>query len=219
MNSTFGRATRTCATPSRAGIGAMRLLVMMALLVLGLALVWAVLANRGRSGTWTFRPFDGGWWTASAPGGKDDPVDGVVRTSRELAGQARDVVWGSGGLVERGEAWWRGTGPASPPATGAPASSPTDERARLEGELTKADSSFRAALDHLARASPAVPGDVAAKHTHADAARTSLREADARLTLTLTAYAALPGHDPQRLERGRQLAGWIRQLSAAVAPS
>lgn len=207
---------------SRAGAGAMRLLLVVVLVVLGLALAWAVLANRGRSGVWTFRPLDLGWWTASAPGGQDDAVDGVVRTSRELAGKAREAVWGAGGLVERGEAWWRGAAPASgapaaaAPTTAAPPAVPADERARLEGELAKADSGFRAALDHLARASPAVPGDAAAKRGHAEAARTSLREADARLTLALTAYAALPGHDPQRLERGRQLAGWIRQLTDAV---
>lgn len=210
---------------SRDGATALRLLLVVVLVVLGLALAWAVLANRGRSGTWTFRPFDVGWWTASAPGGKDDPVDGVVRTSRELAGKAREAVWGAGGLVERGEAWWRGAAPASgapaamAPTTAAPVAGapvPADERARLEGELAKADSGFRAALDHLARASPAVPGDAAAKRGHAEAARASLREADARLTLALTAYAALPGHDPQRLERGRQLAGWIRQLTDAI---
>ena len=202
-------------TPSRAGVGAMRLLVMMVLLVLGLALAWAVLANRGRSGTWTFHPFDAAWWTASAPGGEKDAVDDVLRTSRELAGQARTVVWGSGGLVERGEAWWRGATPASPPSS-APVPTTPNERARLEGDLATADNSFRAALDHLAKASPTASGDATAKRSHAEAARTNLREADARLTLALTAYAALPGHDPQRLERGRQLAGWIRQLSTAI---
>lgn len=205
------------ATPSRAGVGAMRLLVMMVLLVLGLALAWAVLANRGRSGTWTFRPFDGAWWTASAPGGEADAVDDVLRTSRELAGQARTVVWGSGGLVERGEAWWRGAASTSPPA-GAPVPTTTNERARVEGELAAADNGFRAALDHLAKASPTASGDAKTKRAHAEAARTSLREADARLTLALTAYSALPGHDAQRLERGRQLAEWIRQLSTAIGP-
>lgn len=203
---------------TRAGVGMLRLLLVMVLLMTVLALAWAVLANRGQSGAWSFRPFDGAWWTASKPSGKDDAVvDGVVRTSRELAGQARDAVWGSGGLVERGEAWWKGSAPAAAnaPANGAPA---PEERARLEGELAKADSGFRAALDHLARASPAVPGDAAAKRTHAEAARTSLKEADARLTLAVTAYAAVPGHDPQRLERGRQLAGWIKQLSSAIDP-
>ena len=204
------------ATPSRAGVGAMRLLVMMVLLVFGLALAWAVLANRGRSGTWTFHPFDAAWWTASAPGGKEDAVDDVVRTSRELAGQAHTVVWGSGGLVERGEAWWRGAASPAPPAGAPLPTTTTDERARLEGELATADKSFRAALDHLAKASPTATGDASTKRSHAEAARTSLREADARLTLTLTAYAALPGHDPQRLERGRQLADWIRQLSTAI---
>lgn len=206
-------------TPSRAGIGALRLLVMLVLLACGLALAWAVLANRGRSGTWTFRPFDGAWWTASAPGGKDDAVDDVLRTSRELAGQARNIVWGSGGLVERGEAWWRGATPASQPAGATPATTPakaTDERARLEAELAQADSGFRTALDHLAKASPTAPGDIATKRAHAEAARTSLREADARLTRALTAYAALPGHDPQRLERARQLSDWIHQLSLAI---
>lgn len=202
---------------SRVGIGAIRLLLMLVLIALGLALVWAVLANRGRTGTWTFHPFELAWWTASAPGAPGDPVDGVVRTSRELAGQARDVVWGAGGLVERGEAWWRGAAaklPTSAPA--APAAQ--DERVRLENEMIKADNSFRAALDHLAKASPAVPGDAAAKRSHAEAARTSLREADARLTLALTAYAALPDHDPQRLEHGRQLVGWIHQLAGAIDP-
>lgn len=202
-------------TPSRAGIGALRLLVMLVLLAFGLALAWAMLANRGRSGTWTFRPLDGAWWTASAPGGKDDAVDDVLRTSRELAGQARNVVWGPGGLVERGEAWWRGATPASQPAGATPAKA-TDERTRLEAELAQADSGFRTALDHLAKASPTAPGDAATKRGHAEAARTSLREADARLTQALTAYAALPGHDPQRLERARQLSGWIHQLSLAI---
>ena len=206
------------ASPTRAGASAMRLLIMLVLLVLGLALAWAVLANRGQTGAWSFRPFDGAWWTASKPTSKDDPVvDGVVRTSRELAGQARDAVWGSGGLVERGEAWWRGSTPPAGAPTPTPAAAP-DERARLESELTKADNGFRAALDHLARASPTAPGDAAAKRSHAEAARTSLREADARLTLALTAYAAVPGHDAQRLERGRQLADWIHQLSGAVDP-
>lgn len=209
-----------------------RLLVILVVVSLSGALAWATLANHRAHGAWSFHPLDPAWWspTPTDPTA-GDPFAGVADDAKRLAGQAGEAVWGKGGLIERGEAWWRERGqqpltpntapntPATPPGTtpppAQPAPPPTTVRGLLEQRFSVSEQRFAEGLELAKQARPTLGDDSAmlAKRMKTLAqARAGFAEVERDLGEAIPAYEAIPGHDPVRLANARQLQGFARQM-------
>ena len=221
---------------ARAGFSLVRaLLALVVIAALGL-LTWTTLVNWRVSGTLTFHPFDAAWWAARpAPTDRalNDPGGTALDQARSLAGQAKEKLWGPGGVVEQVETWWgRGAaaaaaapGGAVPPAGSAPpagapavAATPGVDRATLERQLAYAQVSFRSGLDASKRAAPAAAPSAEVQRAALTEARTHFQHAHDLLAQDIPAYAALGDHDPRVLENAHQLLDYDEQLLALTAP-
>lgn len=218
-----------------------RLLVILVLVSLSGALTWATLANHRAHGVWSFHPLDASWWSPvpqDPTGG--DPFAGVATDAKRLAGQAGEALWGTGGLVERCETWWRereqpATTPAAPgtpttpgtpatpvtqPKTGAPtppvpAPAPTTVRGLLEQRFTTSEQRFAEGIELAKRARPTLNDDaatLAGRMSTLTQARTCFAEVERDLGEAIPAYEAIPGHDPAKLASARQLLAFTRQM-------
>ena len=221
---------------TRAGFSLLRaLLALVVIAALGL-LTWTTLVNWRATGTLTFHPFDAAWWAARpAPTDRalNDPGGTALDEARSLATQAKEKLWGPGGVVEQVETWWgRGAavaaaapGAGAHPAPGAPtANAPVApaaagaDRATLERQLAYAQVSFRSGLDASKRGAPAASPTPEVQRAALAEARTHFQHAHDLLAQDIPAYAALADHDPRVLENARQLLDYDEQLLALTAP-
>lgn len=232
----------TVAGPRHGGVFG-RLLVILVMVSLSGALAWATLANHRAHGVWSFHPLDAAWWS---PVAKDpaagDPFAGVATDAKRLAGKAGEALWGTGGLVERCEAWWRERAqPATPgtpttpspptthdtsattgtqPATGtptvpAPLPPPTTVRGLLEQRFTTSEQRFAEGIELAKRARPTLSDDaatLAGRMSTLTQARRCFAEVERDLGEAIPAYEAIPGHDPAKLASARQLLAFTRQM-------
>jgi hypothetical protein len=209
-----------------------RLLVILVVVSLSGALAWATLANHRANGAWSFHPLDPAWWS---PTPKDptagDPFAGVADDAKRLAGQAGEAVWGKGGLIERGEAWWRERGqqqpapsaspnapivpPGTPPSATPPTPPPTTVRGLLEQRFSVSERRFADGLELAKQARPSLGDDsttLASRLKTLTQARADFAEVERDLGEAIPAYEAIPGHDPARLANARQLQGFAHQM-------
>ena len=225
--------------------GGVLIRLLMIVTVVGLAgmLAWTTLANHRATGAWSFHPLDTAWWSpkAATPNGADPFVE-VTQDAKRWAGQAGEAMWGSGGLVERCEAWWHTTqgerqsgsvtpapvapSPATPPAatpsgTGVPPvtpvipTAPTSVRGLLEQRLTASEKRFAEGIELAKRARPSLSDDAATLASRMGTlrqARACFAEVERDLTEAIPAYQAIPGHDVSKLASARQLQGFARQM-------
>ncbi len=217
--------------------GGVLIRLLMILTVVGLAgmLAWTTLANHRATGAWSFHPLDTAWWSpkAATPNGADPFVE-VTQDAKRWAGQAGEAMWGSGGLVERCEAWWHTTQgerqsgsatpapvappPATPSGTGVSPvipTAPTSVRGLLEQRLTANEQRFAEGIELAKRARPTLSDDtatLAGRMGTLRQARTCFAEVEHDLTEAIPAYQAIPGHDVSKLANARQLQGFARQM-------
>ncbi len=216
----------------RAGFSLLRTLLALAVVAaLGL-LTWTTLVNWRATGTLTFHPFDAAWWAARpAPTDRalNDPGGSALDGARSLAAQAKEKLWGPGGVVEQVETWWGRGAAATAAAPGAAAPAPIAvapaggarpgvDRATLERQLAYAQVSFRSGLDAFKRGAPAAAPTVAVQRAALAEARTHFQHAHDLLAQDIPAYAALGDHDPRVLENARQLLDYDEQLLALAVP-
>lgn len=212
-------------TAARQGGVLGRLLVILVVVSLSGALAWATLANHRAHGTWSFHPLDPAWWS---PTPRDptagDPFASVAEDAKRLAGQAGEAVWGTGGLIERGEAWWRERGqppptapaPVSPPASAPDVQpAPASVRGLLEQRFAVSEQRFASGLELAKQARPSLTDDattLAGRMKTLTEARSRFAEVERDLGEAIPAYEAIPGHDPVRLANAKQLQGFARQM-------
>ncbi len=183
-----------------------KLVVLLAIAALLIALSYNTWANTRATGVFSFHPFDSAWWQPGV-----DKAEPVVESGKHAASDANDAVWGSGGLVERTEAWWSGraASAAIPVAPGT--------RSELDAALARAETQFDTGLAAYRRANPsdgAFTPERRAALIEAKAAFTAVR---GTLDAHLPAYRALPDHDAHRLADLKALSEYNDRLLSSVA--
>lgn len=218
-------------TPRHAGVMS-RLLITFVLVSLVGALAWATLAHHRVSGNWSFHPLDSAWWSpqpASQNGG--DPFADVAQDAKKLADQAGQALWGPGGMVERGEAWWNNQSHASPEATSGQKTNPshvtapvkpltapapsTSLRSLLEQRLTASEQRFADGLQLAKQARPSVSDNaatLAGRLSTLAQARQCFAEVERDLGESIPAYQAIPGHDASKVASAKQLQHFAQQM-------
>ena len=220
-------------TPRHAGVMS-RLLIALVLVSLVGALAWATLAHHRVSGNWSFHPLDSAWWSpqpASQNGG--DPFANVAQDAKKLADQAGQALWGPGGMVERGEAWWNNQSHALPEATPdqnhhtspphviapdkpltAPAPS-TSLRSLLEQRLTASEQRFADGIQLAKQARPSLSDNaatLAGRMSTLAQARHCFTEVERDLGESIPAYQAIAGHDASKVASAKQLQRFAQQM-------
>ena len=212
-----------------------RLLITLVLISLVGALAWATLAQHRVSGIWSFHPLDSAWWSPQPVGQNGgDPFAEVANDAKKLAGQAGEALWGPGGMVERGEAWWKAQNntPTTPPTTtptnrSIPPSVPTPDkpvmapapstslRSLLEQRLTASEQRFADGLQLAKQARPSLSDNaatLAGRMSTLAQARQCFAEVERDLGESIPAYQAIPGHDVSKVASAKQLQHFAQQM-------
>ena len=212
-----------------------RLLITLVLVSLVGALTWATLAQHRVSGMWSFHPLDSAWWSPQPVGQTgNDPFADVANDAKKLAGQAGEALWGPGGMVERGEAWWKAQNntPTTPPTTtptnrSIPPSVPTPDkpvvapapstslRSFLEQRLAASEQRFADGLQLAKQARPSLSDNaatLAGRMSTLTQARQCFAEVERDLGESIPAYQAIPGHDVSKVASAQQLQRFAQQM-------
>ena len=213
-----------------------RLLIAFILLSIVGALAWATLAHHRVSGTWSFHPLDPAWWSPQPVGQNGgDPFADVANDAKKLADQAGEALWGPGGMVERGEAWWKAQN--NTPTTTAPTTTPTNHNipttapapdkpviapapstslsSLLEQRLTASEQRFADGLQLAKQARPSLSDNAAAlagRMNTLTQARQCFAEVERDLGESIPAYQAIPGHDASKVASAKQLQRFAQQM-------
>ena len=221
-------------TSRHAGVLSQLLIAFILVSIVG-ALAWATLAQHRVSGTWSFHPLDSAWWSPQPVGQNGgDPFADVANDAKKIADQAGQALWGPGGMVERGEAWWNAqnntpatttaptstnhgippvaSSPNKPVTTPAPA---TSVRSLLEQRLTASEQRFADGLHLAKQARPSLNDNaatLAGRMNTLTQARSCFAEVERDLGESIPAYQAIPGHDPSKVASAKQLQHFAQQM-------
>jgi hypothetical protein len=217
------------------------MIAMLMVAVVAGGLCWATLKYQRATGTWAFHPLDAAWWSPAQSAGVPTTSKEVLEDARIVSDQVGQALWGTGGLIERADAWWRSAekmtanNPAAPNTESSPTSAqpqtkpsapekkaplaqpsaPSSVRGMLEQRLHLADQSFQVGLTALKSASP-IAGDATLSQVErvvrVGMARDRFAAIERDLSEVIPAYEALPGHDVDKAATARQLRSFNQQM-------